>query len=221
ANDGLPSEGDNIKTDIEVIVGGAAGDLITGGNGNETIHGGAGNDTINGGGGNDTLIGNAGNDILNGGAGDDLFVAEGDDDVFFNYASVTTDDKGAGADVMNGGPGVDKVSYASRVAPGFVTLCTDAAAATGAPVTSPIPVPCADSDGSAGSLTGTEDISALDYTANTNYDLVIAVGAVSHTVSLDGAANKAAVAAAINGVAALSSVITADASGNFLVLSMN
>lgn len=221
ANDGLPLEGDNVKTDVEIIVGGAAGDTITGGNGNETIHGGAGNDIINGGGGNDTLIGNAGNDILNGGAGDDLFIAEGDDDVFVNYLTVTTDDMGAGADVMNGGPGIDKVSYASRVAPVFVTLCTDVAAATGAPVTSPIPAPCADSDGSAGSLTGTEDISALDYSAETNYDLVIAVGAVPYTVNLDGAADKAAVAAAINGEAALAAVITADATGNFLVLSMN
>jgi Ca2+-binding RTX toxin-like protein len=197
ANDGEPSENDNVKNDVEVVVGGSGNDTITGGSGNDELHGGAGDDVLNGGAGNDTLIGNAGNDILNGGAGDDLFENAGDDPVFANSASVTTDDKGAGADIINGGPGLDKVTYAGRTLPVYVTLCTDSAAATGGPVTAPIPAACSDSDGAGAELTGTEDVSGFDYSGDVG-ELVLAIGSTKYTVTLDGLADTAALLNAIN-----------------------
>lgn len=221
ANDGLASEADNVKTDVEVVVGGSAGDTITGGSGNETLHGGAGADTLSGGAGNDTLIGNAGNDILNGGAGDDLFENEGNDDVFAGYASVTTDDKGLGSDLMNGGTGTDKVTYVGRAAAIYASMCTDAAAATGAAVTSPIPAACTDSDGAGAAMTGSADVSSLDYSAVTGSNLVIAIGSTQYTVALDGLANAAAIVSAINALTGLKDEVTASVVTNNLVLTLN
>lgn len=197
ANDGELSESDNVKNDVEVVVGGSGNDTITGGSGNDELHGGAGDDVLNGGAGNDTLIGNAGNDTLNGGAGDDLFENDGDDPLFANAASVTTDDKGAGADIINGGAGIDKVTYAGRTQPVYVTLCTDTAAASGGPVTAPIPAACSDSDGSGAELAGTADVSSFDYSSDVG-ELVLAVGSTKYTVTLDGLANTAALLSAIN-----------------------
>lgn len=218
ANDGLASEADNIKTDVEVVIGGTAADTITGGNGNEVLHGGAGNDTLAGGAGNDTLIGNAGNDTLNGGAGDDLFENEGNDSVFVNSGSVTTDDKGAGADLMNGGVGTDKITYDGRAAGVYVTMCTDTGAATGAAVTAPIPAACTDADGGGGTLTGTADVSGFDYSSSTG-NLVLAVGATQYTVVLDNLANTAALLNAINTLDGLEDEVTASTDADdYLVL---
>src|SRR2546421_9914857 len=87
ANDGVAKERDNIGTDIENIIGGAAGDIITGSSAANVIRGGAGDDTINGGAGDDDLYGDAGNDILTGNAGTDWLV---------------------------GGDGIDTASYAEK-----------------------------------------------------------------------------------------------------------
>jgi Ca2+-binding RTX toxin-like protein len=112
-NDGDPSttggalaELDDVRADVEVILGGSGSDSITGGTGNDTISGGDGADTVSGGAGNDTLNGNAGNDtFLDGTAG-------------------------AGDDVFNGGAGIDTVSYAGRTA--AVDMTMDATANDGA-----------------------------------------------------------------------------------------
>jgi Ca2+-binding RTX toxin-like protein len=90
ADDGEPGETDNVGTDIEILRGGMGDDHLTGSANPETIYGGPGNDTIAGGGGNDLLYGEAGNDIFDEGSGRN------------------------GADVFNGGPGLDRVSYAGR-----------------------------------------------------------------------------------------------------------
>jgi Ca2+-binding RTX toxin-like protein len=92
-NDGdvATSEGDNVHTDVEDAVGGAAGDALQGssaanhlygGPGNDGMHGNDGLDALYGGGANDTLFGDAGDDTLGGGPGDD------------------NEQGGAGADVM-------------------------------------------------------------------------------------------------------------------------
>jgi hypothetical protein len=73
ADDGVSNEKDNIKSDVENIIGGAGNDTITGGSAANTINGGAGNDTINGGGGNDALLGANGDDSLNGQGGTDTY----------------------------------------------------------------------------------------------------------------------------------------------------
>jgi Ca2+-binding RTX toxin-like protein len=73
ADDGIAGENDNVRDDIETILGGSGNDrliggpsanLIRGGSGNDTIYGGAGNDSLDGGPGHDKLYGEVGNDTL-------------------------------------------------------------------------------------------------------------------------------------------------------------
>ena len=75
ANDGESGEADNVRNDVENIVGGAGNDTITGSSSANVIDGGAGDDVLNGGGGNDIFRQGAaddGSDVISGGAGDDL-----------------------------------------------------------------------------------------------------------------------------------------------------
>jgi Ca2+-binding RTX toxin-like protein len=86
----LPNaEADNVRTDIESIVGGSGSDRITA---RSTSTG------LFGLGGRDTLIGLAGDDSLFGGPGTDVL------------------DGGTGADFMSGGDGPDAVDYSTRTA---------------------------------------------------------------------------------------------------------
>ncbi|MDF3065112.1 MAG: Alkaline phosphatase [Polyangiaceae bacterium] len=142
ALDGETNEKDNVKSDIEVVIGGTNGDTITGSSANDELHGGPGVDTLNGGGGDDTLIGNSGNDILNGEAGNDTF-----DDGAVDPLFTTAEQKGTGGDVMNGGTGVDTVTYSERTASVIVTLCMDPNKLTGN--TALVTANCTDSDGEA------------------------------------------------------------------------
>ena len=87
---GQSGELDVIGTDVEILKGGSGDDSLYGGAGNDTLYGGAGNDTLSGGAGNDILYGDAGNDTFDEGADSN------------------------GADIFNGGAGIDTVSYASR-----------------------------------------------------------------------------------------------------------
>ena len=96
---------DDVKVDVENLVGGASNDGLTGSNASNLISGGGGNDAISGGVGNDTLNGDAGDDTLNGDAGNDTLVG------------------GGGADTMNGGANTDLASYAGIAAP--VTVIID------------------------------------------------------------------------------------------------
>jgi Ca2+-binding RTX toxin-like protein len=77
------SEGDNIHSDIETIVGGDGNDSITGSGANNLIIGGGGNDTLIGGGGDDTLKGGAGSDLLSGGSGRDQLAGETELDTYY------------------------------------------------------------------------------------------------------------------------------------------
>jgi Ca2+-binding RTX toxin-like protein len=140
ALDGETGEKDNVRSDIEVVIGGTANDTITGSAANDIFHGGAGVDTLNGGGGDDTLVGGSGADILNGEAGNDTF-DEGLTDALIKIAQ----DKGGGDDVLNGGTGVDTVTYAERTGNVDVTICMDANKLTGASAV--ITGVCGDADG--------------------------------------------------------------------------
>lgn len=100
ANDGLPGEHDNIviragseRVGRSAIQGGSAADVIRGSAYTEGLVGGPGNDRMYGGGGRDYLQGNDGDDVMDGGAAAN------------------------GGDTFDGGPGVDRVSYAARTAP--------------------------------------------------------------------------------------------------------
>jgi len=93
-----PAENDNVKGDVENVVGGIGHDKITGngaanrfigGPGNDSLYGLAGNDTLDGGPGLDKLYGGDGNDLLlgrdnaidtlDGGNGDDSSVDDASD----------------------------------------------------------------------------------------------------------------------------------------------
>lgn len=94
------------------------GGQFDGGEGDDTIHaagairGGAGDDVLVGRGTTDDLNGGGGRDILHGGRGDD-FLADGD--------NATT---GIGPDRLDGGPGVDRATYAKRGGPLVIDLRT-------------------------------------------------------------------------------------------------
>lgn len=74
ADDGEAGENDNVRTDIEVVIGGSGNDMIStnsgrpvefyGRDGNDTLIGGSGNDLLDGGAGNDSLVGQGGNDLF-------------------------------------------------------------------------------------------------------------------------------------------------------------
>ena len=104
ANDGATAEGDNVKTDVENLVGGSAKDSLTGSGGPNEIRGGAGNDTIAGGPGDDDEYGEDGNDTFSQGA-----AADGADDLF------------GGAD-LGGSTIGDLVAYDQRTTSIHVTI---------------------------------------------------------------------------------------------------
>jgi Ca2+-binding RTX toxin-like protein len=95
ADDGASGEHDNVKTDVENVNGGSAGDKLTGDSADNVLNGGAGNDTLDGGSGNDTLYG---------GAGDDRLL------------------QGYGNDTLDGGDGTDVADYSAERAPLTITL---------------------------------------------------------------------------------------------------
>jgi Ca2+-binding RTX toxin-like protein len=87
--DGAAGQRDNVRDDVENVIGGTKGDKITGsavanrlagGKGNDSLIGLGGNDTLLGSVGNDALLGGDGNDFLRGGNGDDLLRGGNDDD---------------------------------------------------------------------------------------------------------------------------------------------
>ncbi len=80
ANDGEDKEGDDVRSTVEDIIGGAGADVLTGtSGGNATILGGAGDDMLDGGPGDDTFDEDSaanGADVVNGGPGVDTVLYE-------------------------------------------------------------------------------------------------------------------------------------------------
>lgn len=82
-------------------------DVLTGTSGNDILSGLGGNDVLKGLNGIDTLLGGDGNDTLDGGKGDDEMLGGKGNDLFLPGGA------GSGADAMDGGAGIDTVSYAN------------------------------------------------------------------------------------------------------------
>jgi Ca2+-binding RTX toxin-like protein len=101
ANDGAGGESDNVKSTVEVVLGGDGNDALTGGSANDELHGGPGNDFLKGGNGHDTLVGGPGADRLLGEAGDDRF----DEATNVDAAYATSMSAFGGQDVIHGGTG--------------------------------------------------------------------------------------------------------------------
>jgi Ca2+-binding RTX toxin-like protein len=70
-NDGSAGENDNVRSDIEVVRGGAGDDILYGNDSANTLRGGPGDDYLDAAGGNDWLYGESGVDLLRGGFGAD------------------------------------------------------------------------------------------------------------------------------------------------------
>jgi Ca2+-binding RTX toxin-like protein len=74
ADDGEAGENDNVRTNIESVIGGSAGDVITGDSGFDVLLGGPGADQLNGSGGDDLFMAGRvadGGDRIDGGQGKD------------------------------------------------------------------------------------------------------------------------------------------------------
>lgn len=141
ADDGAMGDKDNVRSDIEVVVGsddddmirsanaasatlvgGEGNDQLVGGIGADTLQGDAGDDVLDGGRGDDTITGNGGNDQLGGGEGNDkLDGGEGDDSIVASAGSnsvhggngADTITAGSGDDTVDAGDGNDSVSSAA------------------------------------------------------------------------------------------------------------
>jgi Ca2+-binding RTX toxin-like protein len=86
------AELDTVRSDVEGLIGGTAGDLFIGDSSGETLNGADGDDLLFGQGGGDALAGFGGNDLLSGGTGKDT--AQGS----------------IGADRLLGGPDSDRLA---------------------------------------------------------------------------------------------------------------
>jgi Ca2+-binding RTX toxin-like protein len=113
ADDGSAEEGDNVRADNEVVVGGSVGDTLIGSGSNDTLDGGKGDDQITGGDGSDVLNGGGGDggaDLIAGGSGgDSLDGGPGDDSLDGEFGSDLVDG-GGGNDRAGGGGDPDRVS---------------------------------------------------------------------------------------------------------------
>lgn len=100
--DGFPGETDNVRSDVERVVGSRFADRLTGTSGTSraanVLVGGAGGDVVDGLDGEDTLDGGPGGDTVRGGAGHDQMAGGESADVLLG---------GTGYDIMRGGPGPD------------------------------------------------------------------------------------------------------------------
>ncbi len=91
--------------------GGPGDDVVFGQRGNDTLLGGEGNDHLFGGIGDDLLRGGPGDDRLGGGFGADSIDGEGDDDYVHGDGTIDR--------IADSGGGLDTLSYATGVTPGF------------------------------------------------------------------------------------------------------
>jgi uncharacterized delta-60 repeat protein/uncharacterized repeat protein (TIGR01451 family) len=106
-NDGQPFERDNVRRDVENIVGGAGPDTLKGSAADNSLFGGDGNDQLSGLGGEDKLTGAGGSDQEYGGDNNDRF------DQLEGFE---------GADLLSGGNGTDEVDYRRSFDPVTITL---------------------------------------------------------------------------------------------------
>lgn len=97
----------------QTIEGGAGNDLIFGQRGNDTLRGGPGNDSLYGGIGDDKLEGDSGDDFLSGGFGADAIDGQEGSDTVRGDGTVDQPLRDTGV------AGVDTLSYATGITPGF------------------------------------------------------------------------------------------------------
>lgn len=113
------------------ITGGSGNDWVWGQRGNDRIWGGEGYDRLFAGVGDDLAVGDEGNDLLSGGNGNDNVIGgDGNDLVRGDTVLDTRETVPQGSDLtyspgLRGGNGVDTLSFATAVTPGFRTIDLD------------------------------------------------------------------------------------------------
>ena len=100
----------------DIVIGGAANDVLAGENGSDLIDGGAGNDIVRGGRGQDQLMGGVGDDLVEGGLDDDRLSGGVGNDVLTG---------GQGDDAIDGGDGTDVAQFSGSFADYRITRLTD------------------------------------------------------------------------------------------------
>jgi Ca2+-binding RTX toxin-like protein len=102
-DDGEAGEGDNVRSDFEVVLGGSGSDTIShGGSRPINLYGNAGNDTLTGGPAGDFLVGGPGADQLNGlGEADAFDTEDGERDTVEGGDGVDTVLKSDSDDILN------------------------------------------------------------------------------------------------------------------------
>ena len=110
ANDGGFGEGDDVRSDVEIVRATEAGDTLTGNDSANQLVGFGGVDEISGLGGPDTLQGGDTHDNIDGGAGNDAIFGEGGPDALAGGANDDAIDGGEGDDGLNGGAGADDMT---------------------------------------------------------------------------------------------------------------
>lgn len=97
---------------VTTVLGEGGDDTLYGQRGNDSLFGGDGNDRLYGGIGDDQLRGGSGDDLLSGGFGaDSALDGEAGDDLVRGDATIDA--------IQNSGGGIDTLSYATGVTPGF------------------------------------------------------------------------------------------------------
>jgi Ca2+-binding RTX toxin-like protein len=122
ADDGESGEADDVRPDVEQLIGGVESDTLMGSDAAEQLVGGPGDDLLFGRGGDDRLDGGAGSDgsdgldggpgrdVLQGGPGDDSLAGGADDDVARGGGGSDTVAGDDGRDDVSGGTGLDTVT---------------------------------------------------------------------------------------------------------------
>jgi uncharacterized delta-60 repeat protein len=113
ANDGAAAERDNVRSDVENVLGGHGDDTLTGSSADNYLFGNDGDDTVRGLYGDDRIDGGYGADFMSGGPGVDTidYSARGPDPVSFSGVTVTLGDSAAN----DGAPGEGDNAQADNV----------------------------------------------------------------------------------------------------------
>ncbi|NRP73101.1 Bifunctional hemolysin/adenylate cyclase [Ensifer psoraleae] len=233
---------------IENIVGGSAADTLTGDAAANTFRGGSGADTLDGGGGSDTAdfsdktqsvviaLNGATNAVATiGGAAEDTvrnienIISGSGNDQLTGDAAANTFRGGLGADVLDGGGGVDTADYSDKTASLVVRLAGASAAtvSVGGVVEDTLRNieniiggsgdDVLGGDSLANVLDGSGGSDTVDYSASTKQIAVTLNGANSSTVFVGGVAEDTVRNIENVTGGAVSDVITGDAQANVLV----
>jgi Ca2+-binding RTX toxin-like protein len=169
-NDGTGAEGDDVRSNVENVVGGSGADTLT------ASAAGAAPNTFDGGAGDDTITTYAGNDTVNGGAGQDTVdTGEGDDTINVDEGEVDTVKCGTTplptpvpdpAPVENDTVNADKVDVVD--ADCETVNRSNLGSATPTPTTTPTVTPSPSPDGTTTPTPGTNQAPKANFTASPN-----------------------------------------------------